>query len=189
MENKMFVSFVVSVGLMMCFACSQKKVEPMVEIQRAIVTDSIEHKGQTITQKGVSFVEVEMVISHPRFQKLNEDFGIEPFCNIVHESTYIAIQDNNMTVYVVGGYDDNTNADAMFHVYDRVILFKKDKRFNLYNIKYVFAIPEKYKNNKIYLRIFDKGNFGFASRGTPGNMTYSYDEPNDVWFEYEINKK
>jgi len=111
----MFVSFVVSVGLMICFACSQKKVEPTVVIQRAIVTDTIENKGQTIIQQGVSFVDVEMTISHPRFQRLNEDFGIEPFCNIVRKSTYIAIKDNN--------------------------------------------------------------------------MTYSWDEPDDVWFEYEIHKR
>ena len=179
--------FLVSVGLAMCFACSQKKVEPIVEIQKSIVTDSVEHNGQIIKQEGVSFVDVEMVISHLRFQNLNEDFGIEPFCNIVRKSTYIAIQDNNRTVYVIGGYDANTNPDKMFNVYDKAILLKKDKKYTLYNVRFVFAISEKYKNNKMYLRIFDEGNFGFASSGKADDMTYSYDEPNDVWFEYEIN--
>ena len=180
--------FAVSIGLIICFACSQKKIEPVVEVQKSIVVDSIEHNGQIIKQEGVSFVDVEMLISHPKFQRLNEDFGIEPFCNIVHKSTYIAVQDNDQTIYVIGGYDANTNVDKMFHVYDKTILLGKDKKYTLYNVRYVFAIPEKYKNNKIYLRIFDKGTFGFGSRGQVGDMTYSYDEPDDVWFEYEINK-
>ena len=191
MDRKFLNVIVVSIILMVFFACGQKKVEPTVEIQKSIVIDSVEHNGQIIKKEGVSFVDVEFIISHPKFQNLNEDFGLEPFCNIVRETTYIAIQDDNRTVYVIGGYDANTNPDNMFHVYDRTHLVKnkKDEKYILGIVRYVFAIPEKYKNNKIYLRIFNKGNFGFASHDqASGDMTYSYDEPDDVWFEYEINK-
>lgn len=186
MNKKVFVA---CIGLVIFFGCSQKKVNPVVMVRESTITDSIVHKGQTIKTEGVCFVSVAMMISHPRFEKLNEDFGLEPFADIVRKSTYIAVQRDNRTVFVVGGYDANTNSDKMFNVYDRMGLFKDGKQYILEIVKYVFAIPEEYKSDKIYLKIFDKGNFGFSSRTNSGTTTYSYDEPNDVWFEYEITAK
>ena len=188
MSKKILITIVVSISLTMFFACTQKKIEPYVTLSESKITDSIVHKGKTIKAAGVFFVDVSFMISHPRFEKLNEDFGLQPFASIVRQSTYIAVQRNYSTVFVVGGYDANTNNDKMFETYDETFLLNKNKQYTLGIVRYVFAIPDEYRNDKIYLKIFDKGDFGFSSITKSGTIIRSYQEPDDVWFEYEVKQ-
>jgi hypothetical protein len=133
-------------------------------------------------------VDIEMTVSHPRFKKLNEDFGLGPFADIVRQTTYIAVQRDNRTVFVVGGYDANTEADRIFNVYDRMILFKKAGQYTLISVRYVSSLPKEYENDNIYLKIFNRGNFGFSTSKGADLIKRSYQEPDDVWFEYKVKE-
>ena len=180
---------VVSICLAMFFACKQKNVEPVATLIGTNIIDTLEYNGQqySANDNNEFFVDVTMNISHPRFKNLNEDFGIGPFANIVRKSTYIAIQRNNKTVFVVGGFSDWTNSEKMLNIYDRMVLVKMKKLFTLAGARYLFAVPEEYRNDKIILKIFDKDGFGRIQTIYSDIPTYSYEEPEDILFEYEIN--
>jgi hypothetical protein len=162
------------------------KQQPKATVNSASINDSLVYNGQTIIADGISLVDITLTVSHPRFEKLNEDFGLEPFANIVRRTAYIAIQRDNRTVFVVGGYDANTNEDMMLNVYDHALLFKKDKQYTLANVRYVFVIPKEYENDGICLKIFNQGAFGFLESKTADSTVRTYEEPDDVWFEYKI---